>query len=162
MTRLPDISNLKINNAGAMPAKGDEMSEMKSIDGMSDLSKEVAKLSKILTDHIEKFACAFAKETGLDPTKIKMVQQSLDNGFGYKVWFEPFPSDSEIEMYRAGQERALAELAARDALIERLVHYGNILAAMTFPNKKDDFENTQIKIWYSLREKWQEMKGGEK
>ena len=122
MTRLPDISNLKINNAGAMAlAKGDEMSEMKSIDGMSDLSKEVAKLSKFLTDHIEKFACAFAKETGLDPTKIKMVQQSLDNGLGYKVWFEPFPSDSEIEMYRAGQERALAELAARDALIERLV-----------------------------------------
>lgn len=156
MTRLPDVINQKINNAGAMAlAKGDEMSEMKSIDGMSDLSKEVAKLSKFLTDHIEKFACAFAKETGLDPTKIKMVQQSLDNGFGYKVWFEPFPKESDIEFYRVQAEHARVRAEKAEAMVERLVEAGSNLAFRV----KGGI--VHIDKWDALVEEWEALKGGE-
>jgi len=88
---------------------------------MDEMNEMSVKLSKFLTDHIEKFACAFAKETGLDPTKIKMVQQSLDNGFGYKVWFEPFPKESEIEMYRIRAENAEARAKRAEVMVERLM-----------------------------------------
>lgn len=82
------------------------------------LEGEVAKVAKLLSEHIEKFACAFAEEVGLDPTKIKMVKQLIDGGVGFKLWFEPFPSDSEIELYRG---RATLAETSNTAIVKRNV-----------------------------------------
>ncbi len=85
---------------------------------MSEMMDIVKQVSENVAQHIEEFAAAFAKRTGLDPTKIKMV--SSIRGYRHEVWFEPFPSITEIEQYRKRAELAEAELARRDEIIARL------------------------------------------
>ena len=79
---------------------------------MSEMMDIVKQVNENVAQHIEEFAAAFAKRTGLDPTKIKMV--SSIRGYRHEVWFEPFPSITEIEQYRKRAELAEAELARRD------------------------------------------------
>lgn len=89
---------------------------------MSEIENEIAAMTDFLTKHVEKFACAFAKETGLDPTKIKMVKQLTDGGLGFKIWFEPFPSDSEIELYRARAETTEADNAKLREMVDKITN----------------------------------------
>lgn len=81
------------------------------VDGMN------AYLSKHLADHIEKFAAAFVQETKLDPTRVNMV--SCWKGMNYRIWFEPFPTQSDIEGYRKRAEEAERIVAV---LKERLIN----------------------------------------
>jgi len=66
--------------------------------------------NSLLNERIELLAAAFLKVTDLDPREAKIVHQVT--GDGMKIWLEPFPDGSEIEMYRQRAERAEAELAA--------------------------------------------------
>ena len=100
-------------------------------DEMSEMMDIVKQVSENVAQHIEEFAAAFAKRTGLDPTKIKMV--SSIRGYRHEVWFEPFPSITEIEQYRKRAELAEAELARRDEIIARLKEDGERLAAQPYP-----------------------------
>ena len=92
---------------------------------MDEISKEmggaVVAITNFITGHVEKFAAAFIKETGLDPTKVKMVQQRIADGFGVEIWFEPFPKESEIEMYRVRTVDAEAEAVKARDMVERLI-----------------------------------------
>ena len=94
---------------------------------MSEVMYLVRQVSESVAQHIEEFAAAFAKRTGLDPTKIKMV--SSIRGYRHEVWFEPFPSITEIEQYRKRAELAEAEIARRDEIITRLKEDGERLAS---------------------------------
>lgn len=89
---------------------------MDDVNSIRQASKE---MDKFLTDHIERFAAAFIKETGLDPTKVKMVQKYSGNMMEAKIWFEPFPENSDIEHYRVRAENA----EARAEKAEKIVSY---------------------------------------
>jgi hypothetical protein len=51
---------------------------------------------KNLNEHIEKFAAAFIKETGLDASKVVMVQQDIWSKEA-KIWFRA-KTEKEIEL----------------------------------------------------------------
>ena len=87
-------------------------------DEMSEMMDIVKQVNENVAQHVEEFAAAFAKRTGLDPTKIKMV--SSIRGYRHEVWFEPFPSITEIEQYRKRAELAEAELAHLQEYIKAL------------------------------------------
>ncbi len=76
---------------------------------MSEMMDLVKKVSENMAQYVEEFAAAFAKRTGLNPTEIKMV--SAIRGNKHEIWFEPFPADTDIEMYRRQRDDALAELS---------------------------------------------------
>ena len=74
------------------------------------INKTMRELHSAISERIEFLSAAFIKETGLNPREVKMVQQITSDGM--KIWFEPFPSESEIELYRQRAERAEAEIAS--------------------------------------------------
>lgn len=84
----------------------EENEEMK----MSEQSKLFESIMENENKHIEEFAAAFIQETGLDPTKVKMVTQ-IKGDLSHVLWFEPFPEGSEIEIYRKRAEKSERELA---------------------------------------------------
>lgn len=87
---------------------------MDEVNGIMQAGKE---MTKFLTGHIERFAAAFIKETGLDPTKVKMVQKYSGNMMEAKIWFEPFPENSDIEHYRVRAENAEARAERAEKIV---------------------------------------------
>lgn len=62
-----------------------------------------------MIQHVEEFAAAFIKQTGMDPQKVKMVSKMTD--YGYEIYFEPFPTGTVIESYRQRAEFAEYQIA---------------------------------------------------
>lgn len=73
-------------------------------------SDYVAKVTANLNQHIETFAAAWLQKTGANPTECVMCWQLEQRG-NFRIWFEPFPTESDIEMYRRRAELAEKQLA---------------------------------------------------
>lgn len=78
---------------------------------MSELNGFIQQSMLEINKHVEEFAAAFIQKTDLDPTTVKMVTQ-VKGDLSRVIWFEPFPTGSEIEIYRIRAEKAEVDLAA--------------------------------------------------
>lgn len=65
-------------------------------------------------EHIEKFAAAFLKETGLNPTSVTMCKEMVGS-MGWKIYFEPRDNSGiEARLHTANKElrRTIIDLRA--------------------------------------------------
>lgn len=85
---------------------------------------QIREMGQRLMEHREKFAAAFLKETGLDPTQVVMVQQTKNGQTGF--WFRPkTEAEKRLDVTTAHIEDLSDQLRVYDQLIEqrnRLLH----------------------------------------
>lgn len=72
---------------------------------MDKINQAISTLSKELNEHKEKFAAAFLKETGLDPTQVVMLQRNVGNYLDVDIWFRR-KTEKEIELERRSETTA--------------------------------------------------------
>jgi hypothetical protein len=116
-------SDLRGGCTGDIRHAGGGIEEVDKEDEMNELNSIISQVSESIAQHTEEFAAAFVKRTGLDPTQIKMV--SSIRGYRHEVWFEPFPTLTDIEKYRQRAEIAEAEIARleqRNEYLEEIQH----------------------------------------
>lgn len=58
--------------------------------------------NKELLEHKEKFAAAFLKETGLDPTQIVMIENRT-TAYDVEMWFRP-KTEKELKLEKSSEE----------------------------------------------------------